>query len=61
MTRKEQKSVNAQVGASDQDAAPSDMTMEKIFLAMMHNQSETETLMLKIMEGRQTLEKELEQ
>ena len=60
MTSKEQKSTDLQVGESDQDTAPSDMTMEQMFLAMMRKQSETEMLMPKIMEGQQTLENELE-
>ena len=60
MTSKEQKSTDLQVGESDQDTAPSDMTTEQMFLAMMRKQSETEMLMPKIMEGQQTLENELE-
>ena len=61
MARKGHKPAEEQVGAQYQEAASADMTMEQMFQAMMHKQQEIKTLMLKMMAGQQTLEKELEQ
>ena len=60
MPRKSQKTTEDQAGTQDHDAAPVDVSMEQMFLAMMQKQ-ETESLMLKMMSGQQALEKELEQ
>lgn len=61
MTRKNQKTPEEQVRTQDQDAAPADVTTEKIFLAMIGKQQDMESFMLKMMSGKQALEKELEQ
>ena len=59
--RNRHKTAEDQAGAQDQDAAPGDISMEQMFLAMMQKQQEIESFMLKMLLRQQTLEKELEQ